>query len=45
LSLLGGFVLSLLLSGLVFVDSFSLTLLFGNGGFLSFLDFSDGLFS
>ena len=45
LNLLGGLVLSLLLGGLVLVDDFSVTLLFGNSSFFSFLDFSNGLFS
>ena len=45
LNLLGGLVLSLLLGGLVLVDDFSVTLLLGNSGFFSFLDFSNGLFS
>jgi hypothetical protein len=44
LGLLGGFVLGLLLGGLVLVDGFSFALFLGNGGFFSFLDLSNGLF-
>jgi hypothetical protein len=44
LDLLGGFVLGLLLSDLVLVGGFSVTLLLGDGGFLSLLDLSNGLF-
>jgi hypothetical protein len=45
LDFLGGLVLGFLLSCFVLVDSFSFALFFGNGGFLSLLDLSDGLFS
>jgi hypothetical protein len=44
LGFLGGLVLGFLLGGLVFVDDFSFTLLLGDGGFLSLLDLSNGLF-
>jgi len=45
LDLLGDLVLGFLLISLVLVDDFSFALLFGDGGFFSFLDLSNGLFS